>query len=413
MKRVLLAYSGGLDTSVMIPWLKEHYGCEVIAFCADLGQEEFEGLEERALAAGASSLIIKDLKQEFLKDYAFKGLKAGAKYEGKYLLGTALARPLIAKALAQKALELGVDAIAHGCTGKGNDQVRFELGIMAFAPQMKVIAPWRFWELNSREKEIAYAEQHGLKLTISRETNYSKDKNIWHLSHEGLDLEDVANKPKYEKILELCKSPQSAADKEFELKIGFKMGMPVSLNGKEMDALSLVKELNKIAGEAGVGILDLVENRLIGMKSRGVYETPAGSVLHAAHEFLEELCLDKDTLHFKQSSIAPRIAQLIYDGLWFSPLFAALSAFVEVTQSKVSGEVELILYKGNIIKKSVSSPCSLYSQAFATFDEDDIFSHAHSEGFISIFGLPTKVQALLNYDLKGGETALGAIFGRD
>ncbi|MDR2933404.1 MAG: argininosuccinate synthase [Oscillospiraceae bacterium] len=398
-KKVVLAYSGGLDTSVIIPWLKENYGCEVIAVAADVGQgKELSGLEARALKTGASKLYIEDITEEFVNDYIFPTVKAGAKYEG-YLLGTAFARPIIAKRIVEIAKKEGADAIAHGCTGKGNDQVRFELAIKAFAPNMPVIAPWRTWELKGREDEIAYAEKHDVPLTITHETNYSKDMNIWHLSHEGLDLEDPANEPDFDKILELGVSPEKAPDKATYLTISFEKGIPVALDGKKMDGVALIKELNKLGGANGIGILDLVENRLVGMKCRGVYETPGGEILYFAHEKLEQLCLDRDTMHYKEV-VSKKYAELVYYGQWYTPLMTALNAFVDSTQQTVTGDVRLKLYKGNIINAGVTSPYSLYSEEIATFEEDNTYDQMDSQGFINLFGLPIKVRALMEEKAK-------------
>ena len=394
-KKIVLAYSGGLDTSVIIPWLKEHYeGCEVIAVAADVGQgTELEGLEEKAIKTGASKLYIEDLSKEFVEDYIFPTLKAGAKYEGEYLLGTSFARPIIAKRITEIALKEGADAIAHGCTGKGNDQVRFELSIKAFAPQMPVIAPWRVWEFKSRDDEIDYAESHNIPLRISRETNYSKDKNLWHLSHEGLDLEDPANEPQYEKILEMGVTPEQAPDTPEYVTIEFEKGVPVAVNGEKMDGVALIQKLNELGGKHGVGILDMVENRLVGMKSRGVYETPGGSILYFAHEMLEQLCLDKNTQHMKQK-LALDFADLVYNGLWYTPLREALSAFVDKTQETVTGTVKVKLYKGNITGAGMASPYSLYDEEIATFGEDAVYDQADSAGFIALYGLPIAVQAM-------------------
>ena len=372
--KVVLAYSGGLDTSVLIPWLKENYGCEVIAVSGDVGQKsELDGLEEKALATGASKLYIADLKKEFVEDYIIPSMKAGASYEN-YLLGTSFARPIIAKKLVEIAKQEGADAICHGCTGKGNDQVRFELAIQAFAPDMDIIAPWRFWELNSREKEIEYAKAHNIPLKITAETNYSKDKNLWHLSHEGLDLEDPANAAPIHKegFLELGLSPLHAKDEPDYVTIHFEEGTPTSINGQEMSSLDIIETLNDLGGKNGIGILDIVENRLVGMKSRGVYETPGGTILYAAHEKLEEITLDKDTAHYKKQ-VALKFGELVYDGKWYTPLRKALSSFVDETQKTVTGDVKLELYKGNIIPCSVTSPYSLYSSGMATFDEDDCY----------------------------------------
>ncbi len=394
-KKVVLAYSGGLDTSVIIPWLKENYGCEVIAVAADVGQgAELDGLNEKAIKTGASKLYIEDLVDVFCDDFIVPTLKAGAVYEGKYLLGTSFARPIIAKRIVEIAKAEGADAIAHGCTGKGNDQVRFELTIKAFAPDMGIIAPWRTWELKSREDEIAYAEAHNVPLAINRETNYSKDKNIWHLSHEGLDLEDPANEPQYDKILELGVSPEKAPDAPTYVTISFEQGAPVAINGEKMKTAEIIKYLNKVGGENGVGITDLVENRLVGMKSRGVYETPGGSILYFAHEQLESLCLDRETMHYKQQ-IALKFADLVYNGQWFTPLREALSAFVDSTQKNVTGEVKVKLYKGNIMGAGTTSAYSLYSEEIATFGEDTVYDQMDSKGFINLFGLPLKVQAKL------------------
>ena len=400
--KVVLAYSGGLDTSVLIPWLKENYGCEVIAVSGDVGQKsELDGLEEKALATGASKLYIADLKKKFVEDYIIPSMKAGASYEN-YLLGTSFARPIIAKKLVEIAKQEGADAICHGCTGKGNDQVRFELAIQAFAPGMDIIAPWRFWELNSREKEIEYAKAHNIPLKITAETNYSKDKNLWHLSHEGLDLEDPSNAAPLEKegFLELCVSPMQAKDEPDYVTIHFEQGTPTSIDGKEMSCLDIIETLNDLGGKNGIGILDIVENRLVGMKSRGVYETPGGTILYAAHEKLEEITLDKDTAHYKKQ-VALKFGELVYDGKWYTPLRKALSSFVDETQKTVTGDVKLELYKGNIIPCSVTSPYSLYSSGMATFDEDDCYDQADSAGFIHLFGLPLKVRALNDQELFG------------
>ena len=396
IKKVVLAYSGGLDTSVIIPWLKENYdNCEVVAVAGNVGlADELEGLEEKAIKTGASKLYILDLTEDYVDNYVMPCLKAGAKYED-YLLGTAHARPCIAKGLVEVALAEGADAIAHGCTGKGNDQVRFELAIKHFAPEMPIIAPWRIWDIKSREEEIEYAEAHNVPLRINRETNYSKDKNIWHLSHEGLDLEDTGNEPQYEKpgFLEMCVSPLQAPDVPTYIELDYEQGIPVALNGEKMSATEIVLALNKIGGANGIGLLDIVENRLVGIKCRGVYETPAGSILYAGHEYLESVTLDKMTARKKQE-IAISYADLVYNGLWFSPLREALAAFVDKTQEVVTGKVKLKLYKGNIIKAGVWSPNSLYSESIATFGESD-YNQKDAEGFINLWGLPTKVQALV------------------
>ena len=396
IKKVVLAYSGGLDTSIIIPWLKENYNnCEVIAVSADVGQgTELDGLEEKALKTGASKLYIEDLKEEFIQEYVYPTVQAGAVYENKYLLGTSFARPIIAKRIVEIAKAEGADAICHGCTGKGNDQVRFELTIKAFAPEMTIIAPWREWRIKSREEEIEYAEAHNIPLKINRETNYSKDKNIWHLSHEGLDLEDPANEPQYNHpgFLELGVSPEQAPDEPTYVTIHFEKGKPTAINGKEMNGVEVVTTLNELGGKNGVGLADIVENRLVGMKSRGVYETPGGAILYHAHNKLEELCLDRDTFHYKQQ-IGLKFAELVYYGQWFTPLREALSAFVDSTQQTVTGDVKLKLYKGNIIDAGVTSPYSLYDPEIATFDEDEVYNQADADGFINLFGLPIKVYA--------------------
>ena len=393
--KIVLAYSGGLDTSVLIPWLKENYGCEVIAVSGNVGQgTELEGLEEKALKTGASKLYIEDLTEEFVNDYIIPTMQAGAAYE-QYLLGTSFARPLIAKRIVEIAKKEGADAIAHGCTGKGNDQVRFELAIQAFAPEIDIIAPWRFWELNSREKEIEYAKAHDIPLKITAETNYSKDKNLWHLSHEGLDLEDPANEAPLEKegFLEMGVSPLQAPDEPTNVTIHFEQGVPTMVDGVAMNCVQVIEKLNELGGANGCGILDVVENRLVGMKSRGVYETPGGTVLYKAHEKLEEITLDKETQHYK-AQMALKFAELVYNGQWYTPLRKAMSAFVKSTQEAVTGDVTLKLYKGNIMPVSVTSPFSLYSAGMATFDEDDCYDQSDSAGFIHLYGLPLKVRAI-------------------
>ncbi|HEX3027549.1 MAG TPA: argininosuccinate synthase [Clostridia bacterium] len=394
IKKVVLAYSGGLDTSIIIPWLKENYGCEVIAVAGDVGQgKELSGLKEKAIKTGASKIYIEDLTKEFIEDFIWPTLKADAKYED-YLLGTSFARPIIAKRLVEIAKAEGADAIVHGCTGKGNDQVRFELTIKAFAPEMEIIAPWRIWDLKSRDEEIDYAEAHHIPLKITRETNYSKDMNLWHLSHEGLDLEDPANEPMYDKILELGVSPEKAPDHPTYVTIGFEKGIPVSIDGVKTGSVEMIQKLNKLGGENGIGILDIVENRLVGMKSRGIYETPGGEILYHAHKTLETLTLDKETFHFKEI-IGQKFAEVVYNGQWYTPLREALSAFTDKTQENVTGEVKLKLYKGNIINAGTTSPYSLYSEEVATFGEDEVYNQKDSEGFINLFGLPIKVQAML------------------
>lgn len=396
-KKIVLAYSGGLDTSIIIPWLKENYNDpEIIAVSGNVGQaDELEGLEEKALKTGASKLYVLDLSEEYVDDYIIPTMKAGAVYED-YLLGTSHARPCIAKGLVEIALKEGADAIAHGCTGKGNDQVRFELAIKHFAPNMPIIAPWREWSIKSREEEIDYAEAHNIPLKINRETNYSKDKNLWHLSHEGLDLEDTGNEPMYEKegFLEMGVSPLQAPDIPEYITMDFEQGVPVALNGEKMKALDIILKLNELGGKNGIGLLDIVENRLVGMKCRGVYETPGGTILYKAHEYLETVCLDKMTMHEKQK-LSITFAELVYNGQWFTPLREALSAFVDKTQEKVTGTVKLKLYKGNIIKAGVWSPYSLYSEEIATFGESD-YNQADSAGFINLYGLPIRVQAIVD-----------------
>lgn len=395
IKKIVLAYSGGLDTSIIIPWLKENYDDpEIIAVSGNVGQaDELCGLEEKALATGASKLYVEDLTDEFVNEMIIPTMQAGAKYE-EYLLGTALARPIIAKRLVEIAIAEGADAICHGCTGKGNDQVRFELAIKAFAPDMKIIAPWREWSIKSREEEIEYANAHNVPLKISKETNYSKDKNLWHLSHEGLDLEDVGNEPLYEKdgFLEMGVSPISAPDKPVYIELGFEQGVPVSLNGNAMSSKDIILKLNTIGGENGIGLLDIVENRLVGMKCRGVYETPGGEILYFAHNYLETLCLDKMTMHKKQE-LAITFAELLYNGQWYTPLREALSAFVKKTQEHVTGNVKLKLYKGNIIKAGAWSKWSLYSEEIATFGEDSVYDQKDAAGFINLWGLPISVNA--------------------
>ena len=399
IKKCVLAYSGGLDTSIIIPWLKENYGCEVIAVSGNVGQtDELEGLEEKALKTGASKLYILDLIDDYAENYIIPTMKAGAKYE-TYLLGTSTARPCIAKGLVEIALKEGADAICHGCTGKGNDQVRFELAVKALAPQMKIIAPWREWDIQSREEEIDYAEAHNIPLKINRETNYSKDKNMWHLSHEGLDLEDPANEPMYNKpgFLEMGVSPEMAPDKPAYVEIEFEKGTPIALDGQKMKVSDIIWKLNKIGGENGIGIIDIVENRLVGMKCRGVYETPGGTILYYAHQVLETLCLDKATAHLKEQ-LAVTYAELVYNGQWFTPLKKALDAFVETTQENVTGKVKLKLYKGNMINTSVTSPYSLYSENIATFGASD-YNQKDAEGFINLYGLPIKVKAMMEQGL--------------
>ncbi|MDR1754046.1 MAG: argininosuccinate synthase [Eubacterium sp.] len=403
-KKIVLAYSGGLDTSIIIPWLKENYeGCEVICVSGNVGQEsEIDGLEERAIRTGASKLYIEDIRDEFVNDFIFPTLKAGAKYEG-YLLGTSFARPVIAKRIVEIAKKEGAEAICHGCTGKGNDQVRFELTIKALAPEMEIIAPWRVWDIKSREEEIEYAERHDVPIKITRETNYSKDMNLWHLSHEGLDLEDPENEPQYEKpgFLELGVSPLKAPDTPIYVTVSFEKGIPTALDGEKMDGVKLIRALNKIGGENGIGLYDVVENRLVGMKSRGVYETPGGTILFHAHEVLETICLDRETQHYK-AGLSLKYAELVYNGQWYTSLREALDAFVDKTQENVTGDVKLKLYKGNIINAGVTSPYSLYSKEFASFGEENVYDQYDSKGFINLFGLPIKVKALLDKNRREG-----------
>ena len=397
IKKVVLAYSGGLDTSIIIPWLKENYNnCEVIAVSGNVGQaDELDGLEEKAIKTGASKLYVLDLTEEYVDDYIIPCVKAGAIYED-YLLGTSHARPCIAKGLVDIAIKEGADAICHGCTGKGNDQVRFELTIKHFAPNMPIIAPWREWDIKSREEEIEYAEAHNIPLKINRETNYSKDKNLWHLSHEGMDLEDTGNEPMYDKpgFLEMGVSPAMAPDEPTYVTLDFEQGIPVAIDGEKMSAKDIILKLNELGGKNGIGIIDIVENRLVGMKCRGVYETPGGTILYRAHEALESICLDKMTLHEKQR-LAITYAELVYNGQWFTPLREALAAFVDKTQEKVTGTVKLKLYKGNIIKAGIWSDYSLYSEEIDTFGESD-YDQKDSAGFINLYGLPIKVQAMVD-----------------
>ncbi|MBO5402816.1 MAG: argininosuccinate synthase [Clostridia bacterium] len=397
IKKVVLAYSGGLDTSIIIPWLKENYNnCEVIAVSGNVGQaDELEGLEEKALKTGASKLYVLDQTDEYVDEYIIPTMKAGAVYE-EYLLGTSHARPCIAKGLAEIAIKENADAIAHGCTGKGNDQVRFELALKHFCPNMPIIAPWREWDIKSREEEIEYAEAHDIPLKINRETNYSKDKNLWHLSHEGMDLEDTGNEPMYEKegFLEMGVSPLKAPDEPTYITLDFEQGIPVALNGEKMSAKNIILKLNEIGGKNGIGIIDIVENRLVGMKCRGVYETPGGTILYKAHSVLESICLDKMTLHEKQR-LSITFAELVYNGQWFTPLREALSAFVDKTQERVTGKVKLKLYKGNMINAGVWSDYSLYSEEIATFGESD-YDQTDATGFINLYGLPIKVQAMVD-----------------
>ena len=394
-KKIVLSYSGGLDTSVIITWLKENYNnCEVIAVTGNVGQGDYEleGLEEKAKKTGASKLYILDLKDEMANDYIAPAIKAGATYEGSYLLGTPFTRPLLAKKLVEIAKKEGADAISHGCTGKGNDQVRFELAIKALAPDMPVIAPWRIWDIKGRDDAIDYAEKHNIPLKISRETNYSKDKNLWHLSHEGLDLEDIANVPKYDEILEMGVTPKKAKDEETIIELEFEKGLPVALNGEKLSLVEIIEKLNKIGGENGIGILDMVENRLVGMKSRGVYETPGGTIIYKAHHLLETICLDKETMHFKEI-VGNKLGEIFYNAQWNMPLKDAICAFVDKTQETVTGKVGLKLYKGNIIPNGLESKYSLHSVKTASFDEDNEYDQKDAEGFINLYGLPVKIKA--------------------
>lgn len=401
-QKVILAYSGGLDTTVLIPWLKETYDYDIIAVCIDVGQgKETDGLEQKALKTGASKFYLLDVTEEFLQQYAWPTLKAGAVYESKYLLGTSIARPIIGKCLVDIAKKEGAVAICHGATGKGNDQVRFELAIKALAPELKIIAPWRIWEIKSREDEIEYLEKRGIEVPMKKDDSYSRDKNLWHLSHEGLELEDPALEPNFDKLLQMSVTPQKAPDKDTYVEIEFEKGIPIAINGKKSSAKELLETANKLAGENGIGIADIVENRLVGMKSRGVYETPGGTLLYQAHEYLEHLCLDRDTYQYKLN-IANEFAKLVYNGLWFSPLRAALSAFVDETQKTVTGKVKLKLYKGNIIYAGATSPYSLYSESLASFTTGDLYNHKDAEGFINLFGLPLKVRAMLLGDKTDG-----------
>lgn len=394
MKKVVLAYSGGLDTSIIIPWLKENYGYEVIAMAADLGQgEELEPLHEKALKSGASKLYIEDLKEEFVTDFIYPTLKAGAVYEGKYLLGTSFARPLIARRLVEIAEKEGAVAVAHGATGKGNDQVRFELSVKALNPDLQIIAPWRLWDIKSREDAIDYAMARGIPVPVTKDRPYSMDRNLWHLSHEGGDLEDPWNEPQKDLYL-LGVSPEDAPDKAEYIELDFEQGIPVALNGEKLGPVQLLETLNKLGGKHGIGIVDMVENRLVGMKSRGVYETPGGTILYIAHQALEHLTLDRMTLHYKEQ-IALKYAELVYDGVWYSPLREALDAFVNVTQRNVTGTVRLKLYKGNCSLAGTKSPYSLYNEEFATFGRDGVYNQKDAEGFINLFGLPLKVRALM------------------
>lgn len=399
MKKVVLAYSGGLDTSIIIPWLKENYNLEVICMSADLGQgEELAPLKEKAIKSGASKIYIEDLKEEFVKDFVFPVLKSGAKYEGKYLLGTSFARPLIARRLVEIAEQEGADYVAHGATGKGNDQVRFELTIKALSPDLKIIAPWREWEIKSREDAIEYANARGIPVPVTKERPYSMDRNVFHLSHEGGDLEDPWNEPQNDLFM-ICNIPEAAPDQAEYVQIEFEKGIPVSINGERLSPLGILEKANEIAAKHGVGIVDIVENRLVGMKSRGVYETPGGTLLHQAHQELEYLTLDRATMEYK-NIVSIKYAQLVYDGLWYTPLKEALDAFIDSTQETVTGTVRMKLYKGNCTPAGTKSPYSLYNKEFVTFGEDKVYNQKDAEGFINLFGLPLKVRALMKKNLK-------------
>lgn len=402
-EKIILAYSGGLDTTAIIPWLKENFDYDVICACIDCGQaEELNGLEARALSTGASKLYIENVIDEFCDDYIMPCVKAGAVYENKYLLGTSMARPLIAKKLVEIARKEGATAICHGATGKGNDQIRFELGIKALAPDLKIIAAWRSdkWTMSSRQEEIDYCRAHGINLPFSADTSYSRDRNIWHISHEGLELEDPANAPNYDHLLVLGTTPEKAPDKETEITLTFEKGIPTSLDGKKMKVSEIITKLNTLGGQNGVGIVDIVENRVVGMKSRGVYETPGGTILMAAHEQLEELILDRETLEMKKD-MGNKLASIVYEGKWFTPLREAVSAFIDVTQEYVTGEVKLKLYKGNIIKAGTTSPYSLYNESLASFTTGDLYDHHDAGGFITLFGLSSKVRAMKMQTVKG------------
>ena len=399
MSKVVLAYSGGLDTSIIIPWLKENYGCEVICMCADLGQgDELEPVREKAIKSGASKIYIEDLKEEFVRDYVFPVLKSGCLYEGKYLLGTSCARPLIAKKLVEIAKKEGADYIAHGATGKGNDQVRFELTIKALSPDTKIIAPWREWDIRSRADAVDYAEKRGIPVPVTKKRPYSMDRNVFHLSHEGADLEDPANEPLKDLLL-ICNQPEDAPNEAEYVTVSFEQGVPVALNGEKLSPLALLEKANALAAKHGIGVVDMVENRLVGMKSRGVYETPGGTLLQQAHQNLESLTLDRATTEYK-SIIGVKYAQLVYDGLWYTPLKEALDAFIDKTQETCTGEVKMKLYKGNCTPAGMTSPYSLYNEEFVTFGEDEVYNQKDAEGFINLFGLPLKVNALMKQNLK-------------
>ena len=400
-KKIVLAYSGGLDTTVIIPWLKENYDCDIVAVCVDVGQEaDWSAIKQRALNTGAVACHVVDVQKEYVQDYVWPSLKANALYENKYLLGTSTARPLIAKTLVEYARKENAVALSHGATGKGNDQIRFELGIIAFAPDLEIIAPWRIWDIQSREEEIEYLEKRGIPLPVLKNDSYSRDDNLWHISHEGLELEDPSNEPSLDRMLKMTVPPEKAPDKPEYVEIEFEKGIPTAVNGEKRDGVSIIKTLNKIGGAHGVGIVDLVENRVVGMKSRGVYETPGGSILYYAHQELERLCLDKETYSFKQQ-VSARIGEVIYNGLWFTPLREALSAFVDSTQKNVTGKVRLKLYKGSINNAGAESIYSLYNPKLSSFTTGDLYNHADAEGFIRLYGLPTLVRALMEHSLSG------------
>ncbi len=400
IRKVVLAYSGGLDTSVIVPWLVENYDCEVVAFIADIGQgDDMEYVADKAVKSGASKAVVEDLKHEFVTEYIYPTMRAGAVYEGKYLLGTSMARPVIAKHQVRTALAEGADAVAHGCTGKGNDQVRFELTYKAFAPQLQVIAPWREWNIKGRDDALAYAKAHNVPVSQTAAKIYSRDGNLWHLSHEGGELEDPWNEPN-EDMFQLSVSPEHAPDEPTYIELEFKQGTPIALDGEELEPVTLIAKLNRIGGENGIGRVDLVENRLVGMKSHGVYETPGGTLLYTAHRELEHLTLDRETLHYKDL-VAQKYAELVYNGLWFTPLREALDAFVTKTQERVTGTVKLKLYKGNVIVAGRKSPYSLYQESVVTFMRDEVFNQAHADGFINLFGLPITVRSMVNQGILG------------
>jgi len=407
-KKIILAYSGGLDTTVIIPWLKENQDCDVIAVCVDVGQAaDWKAIQKRAMATGASACYIADVKKEYVEEYIWPALKAGAMYEDKYLLGTATARPLIAKVLVEYARKEKASAIAHGATGKGNDQIRFDLGIMALAPDLEIIAPWRTWKLKSRQDEMRYLARRNIPVPVTKKNSYSMDDNLWHISHEGLELEDPSLEPQYKKMLSITVSPEKAPNKVEYVEIEFEKGIPSALNGKKMDGVALINQLNKIGGANGIGIADIVENRVVGMKSRGVYETPGGSILYYAHQELEHICLDRQTYAFKQQA-ALKMSELIYGGFWFTPLREAISAFVDSTQQIVNGKVRLKLYKGSISAAGVTSPNSLYNASLASFTTGELFNHADAKGFVKLYGLPVLVRSLMEQENKNGEKPAAA-----